>query len=306
MNIYIIGSSSFHIVDEEIKKICNNKKWENINFLNMSLEDLISEVSYGSLFNEEKIIVVRNASFLGNNDDVSLLEKYIASPNQLTTLILTTYEKIDERKKAVKDIKKAGNLIIVKNYTHREVIDNLISYAKSKKYVLSYDDANKIANDALNNYDVAINQLEKIFLYYIKPCTILHDDVVALTVATIEENNFKLIDAIMRDDIKISMKLMDDLKLKKAEPLAILSLLVREFRIMIKIKFLQGKNWPNQDIGKEIGLLDWQLDKYLKSSYQWKMDDLEAMMLKLADLDLKIKMGGIDKWLGLELLILSK
>ena len=102
MNIYIIGSSSFHIVDEEIKKICNNKKWENINFLNMSLEDLISEVSYGSLFNEEKIIVVRNASFLGNNDDVSLLEKYIASPNQLTTLILTTYEKIDERKKAVK------------------------------------------------------------------------------------------------------------------------------------------------------------------------------------------------------------
>ena len=306
MNIYIIGSSSFHIVDEEIKKICNNKKWENINFLNMSLEDLISEVSYGSLFNEEKIIVVRNASFLGNNDDVSLLEKYIASPNQLTTLILTTYEKIDERKKAVKDIKKAGNLIIVKNYTHREVIDNLISYAKSKKYVLSYDDANKIANDALNNYDVAINQLEKIFLYYIKPCTILHDDVVALTVATIEENNFKLIDAIMRDDIKISMKLIDDLKLKKAEPLAILSLLVREFRIMIKIKFLQGKNWPNQDIGKEIGLLDWQLDKYLKSSYQWKMDDLEAMMLKLADLDLKIKMGGIDKWLGLELLILSK
>ena len=291
MNIYIIGSSSFHIVDEEIKKICNNKKWENINFLNMSLEDLISEVSYGSLFNEEKIIVVRNASFLGNNDDVSLLEKYIASPNQLTTLILTTYEKIDERKKAVKDIKKAGNLIIVKNYTHREVIDNLISYAKSKKYVLSYDDANKIANDALNNYDVAINQLEKIFLYYIKPCTILHDDVVALTVATIEENNFKLIDAIMRDDIKISMKLMDDLKLKKAEPLAILSLLVREFRIMIKIKFLQGKNWPNQDIGKEIGLLDWQLDKYLKSSYQWKMDDLEAMMLKLADLDLKIKIS---------------
>lgn len=306
MNIYIIGSSSFHIVDEEIKKICNNKKWENINFLNMSLEDLISEVSYGSLFNEEKIIVVRNASFLGNNDDVSLLEKYIASPNQLTTLILTTYEKIDERKKVVKDIKKAGNLIIVKNYTHREVIDNLISYAKSKKYVLSYDDANKIANDTLNNYDVAINQLEKIFLYYIKPCTILHDDVVALTVATIEENNFKLIDAIMRDDIKISMKLIDDLKLKKAEPLAILSLLVREFRIMIKIKFLQGKNWPNQDIGKEIGLLDWQLDKYLKSSYQWKMDDLEAMMLKLADLDLKIKMGGIDKWLGLELLILSK
>ena len=71
MNIYIIGSSSFHIVDEEIKKICNNKKWENINFLNMSLEDLISEVSYGSLFNEEKIISLESLYPKSGRSDAS-------------------------------------------------------------------------------------------------------------------------------------------------------------------------------------------------------------------------------------------
>ena len=51
--------------------------------------------------------------------------------------------------------------------------------------------------------------------------------------------------------------------------------------------------------------MDWQLEKYLKESFPYKIKELEEILVKLTDLDLKIKSGKLEKYNALELFILD-
>ena len=55
----------------------------------------------------------------------------------------------------------------------------------------------------------------------------------------------------------------------------------------------------------ELNLMDWQLEKYLKKAFPYKIKELEEWLVKLEDLDLKIKSGKLDKFYALELFILD-
>ena len=80
---------------------------------------------------------------------------------------------------------------------------------------------------------------------------------------------------------------------------------LRDFRIMYNVKSLLLKNKREYEIMNDIGLMDWQLEKYLKKTFPYKLKELESILLKLANLDLEIKSGKIDRFTGLELFILD-
>jgi len=116
---------------------------------------------------------------------------------------------------------------------------------------------------------------------------------------SIETNNFKFIDAIISKDIKEAFKLYNDLKLLKVEPLGLISLLAREYRLMLFTKILKEEHYSIYEISSELNLQDWQLEKISKNASKYKIKTLESQIIGLANLDLKIKSGKIDKWLGL-------
>ncbi len=305
---YIIVSNSYHIVFEEIKKIVTDtNKIEYIDFQNSSFEEIVEEANYTSLFNDEKIIVIKNADFLGskNSAKTDILEKYLSNPNPLSTLIFTYDDKPDERKKVIKLIKLSDNYVYVKPLTYKEVTDRIIADFKHNKYKISYDDANYITNKCLNNYDLVMMELKKIYLYYNEPTDIKRKDLENIISKYMDDNNFKFVDAVIKNDYKLSTKLLNDFKIQKVEPIALLSLLVREYRLMLFSKALYKKGYSNKKIGEELGLQDWQVEKLIKNSYSYSLIDLEDKIIKLADLDLDIKSGKIDKYLGLELFALK-
>ena len=305
---YIIVSNSYHIVFEEINKITNNPtEIEYIDFQKSSFEEIVEEANYTSLFNDEKIIVIKNADFLGskNSAKTDILEKYLSNPNPLSTLIFTYDDKPDERKKVIKLIKLSDNYVYVKPLTYKEVTDRIIADFKHNKYKISYDDANYITNKCLNNYDLVMMELEKIYLYYNEPTNIKRKDLENIISKYMDDNNFKFVDAVIKNDYKLSTKLLNDFKIQKVEPIALLSLLVREYRLMLFSKALYKKGYSNKKIGEELGLQDWQVEKLIKNSYSYSLIDLEDKIIKLADLDLDIKSGKIDKYLGLELFALK-
>ena len=305
---YIIISNSYHIISEEINKITNNPtEIEYIDFQKSSFEEIVEEANYTSLFNDEKIIVIRNADFLGSKSSTKtdILEKYLSNPNPLSTLIFTYDDKPDERKKVIKLIKLSDNYVYVKPLTYKEVTDRIIADFKHNKYKISYDDANYITNKCLNNYDLVMMELKKIYLYYNEPTDIKRKDLENIISKYMDDNNFKFVDAVIKNDYKLSTKLLNDFKIQKVEPIALLSLLVREYRLMLFSKDLYKKGYSNKKIGEELSLQDWQVDKLIKNSYSYSLNDLEDKIIKLADLDLDIKSGKMDKYLGLELFALN-
>ena len=301
--IYLIVNNSYHIIDEEIKKLVGNNKYEVIDYLKSSLEDIVMEANYTDLFLSKKIMVIKNAVFLSIKSDTKVLEKYFENPN-LNTDIIFTCEEVDERLKIVKTIKDKFHYNIIKPLYQKEIVSRLLDIAKKNGYVLSIESATYISKSSLDNYDIAYNNLEKIFLYYSKPCKINDNDVINLVSMSLEENNFKFIDAVINKNINESFRILNDLKIKKIEPLSLFNLLAREYRLML-IVTEEYRNKSRRELLNILNIKDWQLDKLLKNASCYSMEELETKIVSLADYDYDIKVGKIDKWLALEMFILT-
>ena len=61
--INLISCTSYRILEEEIKKIVKDNPYTTIDNNIVSLEEIIEEASYQSLFDEEKYIVIKKTNF---------------------------------------------------------------------------------------------------------------------------------------------------------------------------------------------------------------------------------------------------
>ena len=306
--VYLIASNSYHIRLEEVLKIFKTlDDVETIDYNDTNLNEIINLCSYTSLFNDSKKILVKNCNFLDSkkNEDLELLEKYISNPNPLTDIIFLFNDKVDERKRVVKLLKDNNSFIYVKPLNYKDINAKLISKCKSEGFKLSEANASYITFSSLNNYDIAVMQLEKVMLYYDEPCEILKEDLENLVSKSLDDNNFKFVDAVVNRDIKQAMQLIKDFKLFKIEPLVLVSLLAREYRLMLFAKKLKEKNISNFEIEKRLELKDWQVDKLINNSYHYVSKDLEDKILELLELDYRLKSNSMDKYLALELFVLA-
>lgn len=320
-NVYLISSNSFHLMEEELKKILKNNPYASFDLNALELDDVLEEASYFSLFDDKKYMVVKNAQIFGaskrkskdedsdeeekvSKKDEKLLQ-YLNEPNENTVLIFTINGKADTKKKICKIIKDRYKFIQLDDLKPKEIYSRVEKALKDDGYKIDSNTGYYIVNNALNNYDLAINEVEKIKLYYCKGCTVKYDDVVNIVSKNIEDNNFKFIDTVISKDIKEAFKMYDDLMIQKVEPIMLMSMLAKEIRNMLLVKkMMNTKN--KKDMMEVLGLkFDFQIDKLISNSYSFKEDKLEGYLVLLSDLDYKIKRGKISNKLALEMFIMD-
>lgn len=310
MKVCLINCESYLLINEKIYEIIgDNKNVSTFDLSDSTLEDVILEAGYFSMFDEEKYIIVKNANFFGtgknNEQDSELLINYMKEPNEKTTIIFVCSEKIDARKKVTKIFKDNNSLIVIPNLKYYEIENRVADYYKKLGFKIAPETIKYIVSNGLNNYDIIMNEVYKISLFYDEPCFIKHEDVLNIVSKSINTNNFLFVDAIVDNDLELSLNLFNDLKIMKVEPSVLLSLIARNFRIMLNVKTLLEQNKREYEIMNELGLMDWQLEKYLKKIFPYKIKELESILLKLSKLDLDIKSGKVDRFIGLELFILD-
>lgn len=310
MKIVLINGESILLVNEAINKIVKDNK--NVTSFDMNvntIEDVLLEAGYFSMFEEVKFIIARNASFFGtgklNEKNIEKLLNYFNNPNSLSSLIFICNEKLDSRKKLTKVMKEKYEIITIPNLKFYEIENRVEAYLKKLGYKIDKDTVKYIISNNSSNYDLVMHEVEKIILYYNNPCYIKYSDVENIVSKGINTNNFLFVDAIVNGDLEKSLALLNDLKIMKVEPTVLISLIARDFRIMLNIKKLLEQNKREYEILNELKLMDWQLEKYLKESFPYKIKELEEILVKLTDLDLKIKSGKLEKYNALELFILD-
>ena len=319
-NVYLISSNSFHLMEDELKKILKDNPYTSFDLNAVELDEVLEEAAYFSLFDDKKYMVVKNADIFGaskrkNKDESSEEEtvskkdekllKYLEAPNSNTVLIFTLNGKADSKKKICKIIKDRYKFIQIDDLKPKEIFSRVEKSLKDDGYKIDSNTGYYIVNNALNNYDLAINEVEKIKLYYGKGCTVKYDDVVNIVSKNIEDNNFKFIDTVISRDIKESFKIFDDLMIQKTEPIMLMSMLAKEIRNMLLVKKMMNTK-SKKDMMNVLGLkFDFQIDKLISNSYSYREEKLEEYLVLLCDLDHKIKRGKISNKLALEMFIMK-
>ncbi|MCI8466843.1 MAG: DNA polymerase III subunit delta [Bacilli bacterium] len=310
MNVYLFETSSRILLEEQIAKILKGSTNKIIYNAEIStMEDILEEASYVSMFGEMKYCIVKNANFFGSSKlkekEEELLLNYLENPYPLCTLIFTTFDSVDSRKKITKLVKEKFTYQKIVTPKGLELYNKVASLLVEKKYLAEKDTINYLINACLNNYDLIYNEIEKIDLYYESPTKIKLENVKNIVSRTLTDNNFKFVDAVMNKDLKKATQYLEDLMTLKVEPLSLINLLAREYRNMLILKTLEQEKYLKKDILSQLQLQEWQYEKTSKNASNYHADDLRDYLVSLEKLDYQIKSGQIDKLIGLKLFLLD-
>lgn len=303
---YLIAGTSNYLINEEIKKIIGSEEYTKIDYIATTIDEIIVEASYNDLFGSKKNIIVKNANLFSekNESATKKLEKYLENSNPNTTLIFVC-EKANERLKIVSTMKEKYHAIILKTMYANDAAYKIMEEVKKRNFTISYEDARYIIDTSLNNFDIAMNNIDKICLYYNTPCKIKSNDVKELTSISIEDNQFKFVDAIITGNYRLAFKILKDFKIQKIEPFILFNMLAREYRNMLLIKEAASNSNTKNSILTTLNLQKWQQDKLLKNGANYTKKALENELVNLANIDLDIKLGRIDKYLALEMYVIN-
>lgn len=312
--MYLYYGLEQFLINKEIDKIKKDNNIEDIDIVrydleNTKLETIIEDALSISLFSNKKLIIVDNAYIFTGTTNKKLIEQntdilkdYINNGEYTNIIIFNILkEKLDERKNIVKLIKEKG---VVKDFN----LSNNIN-----KYVLDMFDNYKISNNNINllinrvgsNLEILSREIEKIKIYKDNDLEIKEEDIINLTTKNVDTDFFSLIENIVSKNKEKALESYFEIIKYGEEPIKIIVVLANKFRLIYQAKNLYKKGYSEKDISSLLGSNYYAIKKCLESSRKYSDKVLLDCILKLANLDIDIKNGKIDKNLGLELFIMT-
>lgn len=312
--IYLLYGKEEFLIQKEIDNI---KKENELNDLDVneyeldtvSLKEALEDAETISFFHDKKAVILNHCTFLTGTtkkgsieQPIALLEEYIKHSNPSTILILVVFsEKLDERKKIVKMLKKE---VIVKELNQ---VANQEQFVKDlfHGYQISRDDLNLFQKKVGNHLELLEQEAEKLKMASFQEKTITTELIQDITIQTIDLDIFGLIEAIVLKQKEKAMMMLDEMIKRGEEPLMILIMLANQFRIIYQAKELYQKGYTEKNIASMLSIHPFRIKKALEKGRMFSSEILLSYIKQLAELDYQIKNGGINKRLGLELFLLG-
>ena len=312
--IYLLYGKEELLIQKEIDNI---KKENELNDLDVneyeldtvSLKEALEDAETISFFHDKKAVILNHCTFLTGTtkkgsveQPIALLEEYIKHPNPSTILILVVFsEKLDERKKIVKMLKKE---VIVKELNQ---VANQEQFVKDlfHGYQISRDDLNLFQKKVGNHLELLEQEAEKLKMASFQEKAITTELIQDITIQTIDLDIFGLIEAIVLKQKEKAMMMLDEMIKRGEEPLMILIMLANQFRIIYQAKELYQKGYTEKNIASMLSIHPFRIKKALEKGRMFSSEILLSYIKQLAELDYQIKNGGINKRLGLELFLLG-
>lgn len=315
--IYLLyGTESYFIqnIVNHIKKQIAETDDQNVSMFDLEetpIEEVITDVETYPFFSETKLVIANHPIFLKAQPDklpfehkITALETYIKQPVDYTTLILIApYEKLDERKKIVKQLKKEVTFVecnAIKEYEITKWIENL---SKNLNIQIDSDAYSVIERESSTNLFLLQNEIEKMAMYVGANGVVTKQIAEELISKNLNSSAVRLIDAVIEQDLKKALAIYHDLVKMKEEPIAFIGLLAFQFRMLLRVKLLKNKGYGQQQLQKQIQAHPYVIKMALQREKRFGINQLKHIMIALADADAKMKQGTMEKNLTFELLL---
>lgn len=315
-NIYLLFGEESYLINREINSIISSFLGEDIenkvvkyDMLEENIYSALEDLNTMSLFSEKKVVVCKNCKFLTGSRESDInhdIEKLIAIINSQidNILILTTIsDKLDERKRIVKELKKKVNVKQFNKQKYNELVLFVEKELKNSNYKISKNSIKLFLDIVGTNLGVVVNEIDKLKLYKLDSKEINDSDIKNISSKVINDNIFDLVDAVVKRDVEKALEIYDDLLILNEEPIKLIVVIANQFRLIYQTKVMFKLGYSEIDISKHLGVHPYRIK--LANNIIISEKNLLKYLEKLADLDIKIKTGYINKDLAFEMFLLE-
>lgn len=311
---YIIYGEVYPLIKTTVNKILKEcvGQPDDFNVVKLDYEEcnifeIVDEGLSLPLGYDKKAVVVDNCSFLekdGKAEDKKVISDLLKkSTNEISLIFILRNEKLDPKNEILSLLDSKKNILKCNKIKPDEWFAFARNYFEKRNV--------KISNDALKQFIIRIdddlnrfyNEAEKLCLYKNE---INLSDVLLMVSKPLEDDAFKISNALLKNDNSLAISIYRDLKLLGIKFVdALIPMLASQFRFISQVSFLARNGLGSDEIAKQLGATPMRVEITLKNSRNITRRQIAHALDDLYNLDLQIKSGQIDRSYGLELFLIN-
>lgn len=317
--MYVLYGTEDFLINETKQLLVNYALSEEEIEFNLSSYDLeetpievaIEDAETFPFVGERRLIFLNNPTFLTGEKskskiehNLNKLEAYLKEPAPYSIIVFSgAYEKLDERKKLTKELKRQGTVVDAKKLNEQE----LILWVKERVAISGVEIDDEAVHQLLTlsgtNLLMLTTEVDKLALYANGGKKIDVNMVEKLVSRSLEQNIFSLVDKIVQRKIEDAFRIYYDLLKQNEEPLKILAILAGQFRLIYQVKELARKGYGQQQIAGFVKVHPFRVKLAAGQARLFEDEELAQIMNMLADADYLAKTGGMNKEMILEMFL---
>ncbi|MFE7374240.1 DNA polymerase III subunit delta [Bacillus cereus] len=316
--LYLLYGTEAFFINETIKNITTEALEEEDREFNVVtydleeayLEDVIEDARTLPFFGERKVLLIKSPLFLTSQKEkleqnIKILEEYIGEPSPFSILVFVApYEKLDERKKITKLLKKTADVVEANAMQVQDVQKWIVARADEVHVHIENAAVSLLLELVGSNVTMLAKEMDKLTLYVGMGGEITTKLVAELVPKSVEQNVFALTEKVVKKDIAGAMQILDGLFTQQEEPIKLLALLVSQFRLLYQVKELQQRGYGQNQIASHIGVHPYRVKLAMNQTKFFSFEELKKVIIELAEADYSMKTGKMDKKLVLEFFLM--
>ncbi|MEF7657024.1 DNA polymerase III subunit delta [Bacillus thuringiensis] len=316
--LYLLYGTEAFFINETIKLITTEALEEEDREFNVVtydleeayLEDVVEDARTLPFFGERKVLLIKSPLFLTSQKEkleqnIKILEEYIGEPSPFSILIFVApYEKLDERKKITKLLKKTADIVEANAMQVQDVQKWIVARAEEVHVHIDNAAVSLLLELVGSNVTMLAKEMDKLTLYVGMGGEITPKLVAELVPKSVEQNVFALTEKVVKKDIAGAMQILDGLFTQQEEPIKLLALLVSQFRLLHQVKELQQRGYGQNQIASHIGVHPYRVKLAMNQTKFFSFEELKKVIIELAEADYSMKTGKMDKKLVLEFFLM--
>ncbi|WP_235872249.1 DNA polymerase III subunit delta [Siminovitchia acidinfaciens] len=319
--LYLLYGTESFLINEVKQKLMSNVLTNDESEFNYSAYDLeetpvelvIEDAETYPFMGEKKLIIVHNPVFLTAvkpkekvEHNLKKLEEYLTNPAPYTVMAFTAnYEKLDERKKITKLIKKHAEVLEAKPLNEVQ----LKNWIKDRAVLYNVEIEDPAIETLLfmagGDLMVLNEELIKLSLYVGEGGSITEETVKSLISRSLEQNVFSLTENVVKRKSDEVLRIYYDLMKQNEEPIKILSLIAGQFRLIYQVKELTGRGYNQKHVAGMLKVHPYRVKLAAGQGNSFSNEELKAIIHLIAECDITLKTGGLDRSVAVELLLMK-
>ena len=318
-SLYLLYGPEAFLINETKQLLINHVLNEDDIDFNLSSYDLeettidaaLEDAETFPFMGERRLIFLQNPVFLTAaktkekvEHNLAKLEAYLKEPSPYSIVVFSApYEKLDERKKITKELKRKAAILEAKQLNEGELKAWIKERSAYNGVEIDAPAMDLLLSLAGTNLFTLTSEVDKLALYSGAGKKIDEESVEKLVSRSLEQNIFALIDKIVHRSIEDALRIYYDLLKQNEEPIKILSIITGQFRLIYQVKELARRGYGQQQIASHLKIHPFRIKLAAGQAQLFKDEELANIMKLLADADYQMKTGGMSKGLLIEMFL---
>jgi len=262
-----------------------------------SLNQWIGSVKTLSFLGGTKLVIVRNLHEVFSNQkdleelNLQTLVDYAKTPLAEACLVITA-DKVDRRLKLIKTLTELKSAVCCEapqnNAEKKRLWPWVQARAKESGYSISKNAAESLVNRVGDRPGILVQELEKLLVYAGKNKSISESDIMEVIGET-KQKIWDLNDALMGKQTERALKLLQNQLDHGVAPEQILGAISSQFRTVWEVKNYHKQGHPANQIAKKMGAPPWVVQKALKHTQKFSVQQLRRCHAELVQADRSLK-----------------